>query len=291
MYRRQKIGRNSPCPCGSGKKYKHCHGKSSQTIPIEGKNERDYLTLNKVIAYKGKIGKMREDFCIRYIKHKKEVIKVIVRNLTNEVTAKGETITCHKGCSYCCSQYIGGTLQEVEAIVYYLYNHETILNSFIKKYPEWRAKVRENEAVFTRVAETFNETFSSGRTLKNRQAYLEATKAYLNLNIPCPFLNDDICSIYEVRPWPCASVVAVTPGEWCSPANDNICEVRISNLVPKEMPYFRELSRLVMTTIPLGVYEILNGGYIWLSDIPGLEGLDREALTDPTIQPILQRYL
>jgi tetratricopeptide (TPR) repeat protein len=24
---RQKIGRNEPCPCGSGKKYKHCHGR------------------------------------------------------------------------------------------------------------------------------------------------------------------------------------------------------------------------------------------------------------------------
>ncbi len=23
----EKIGRNDPCPCGSGKKYKHCHGK------------------------------------------------------------------------------------------------------------------------------------------------------------------------------------------------------------------------------------------------------------------------
>lgn len=22
-----KVGRNSPCPCGSGKKYKNCHGK------------------------------------------------------------------------------------------------------------------------------------------------------------------------------------------------------------------------------------------------------------------------
>ena len=22
-----KIGRNAPCPCGSGRKYKHCHGK------------------------------------------------------------------------------------------------------------------------------------------------------------------------------------------------------------------------------------------------------------------------
>jgi preprotein translocase subunit SecA len=21
------VGRNEPCPCGSGKKYKHCHGK------------------------------------------------------------------------------------------------------------------------------------------------------------------------------------------------------------------------------------------------------------------------
>lgn len=22
----QRIGRNAPCPCGSGRKYKHCHG-------------------------------------------------------------------------------------------------------------------------------------------------------------------------------------------------------------------------------------------------------------------------
>jgi preprotein translocase subunit SecA len=25
----QKVGRNVPCPCGSGKKYKHCHGRLS----------------------------------------------------------------------------------------------------------------------------------------------------------------------------------------------------------------------------------------------------------------------
>ncbi|MBR0094072.1 MAG: SEC-C domain-containing protein, partial [Synergistaceae bacterium] len=23
----QKVGRNDPCPCGSGKKYKYCHGR------------------------------------------------------------------------------------------------------------------------------------------------------------------------------------------------------------------------------------------------------------------------
>jgi preprotein translocase subunit SecA len=25
----RKVGRNEPCPCGSGKKYKQCHGKLS----------------------------------------------------------------------------------------------------------------------------------------------------------------------------------------------------------------------------------------------------------------------
>ena len=24
----KKVGRNEPCPCGSGKKYKNCHGKA-----------------------------------------------------------------------------------------------------------------------------------------------------------------------------------------------------------------------------------------------------------------------
>jgi uncharacterized protein YecA (UPF0149 family) len=23
----RKVGRNEPCPCGSGRKYKHCHGR------------------------------------------------------------------------------------------------------------------------------------------------------------------------------------------------------------------------------------------------------------------------
>ena len=27
-----KIGRNKPCPCGSGKKYKHCCGKQTNTL-------------------------------------------------------------------------------------------------------------------------------------------------------------------------------------------------------------------------------------------------------------------
>ncbi len=29
-----RVGRNDPCPCGSGKKYKHCHGRGGATRPV-----------------------------------------------------------------------------------------------------------------------------------------------------------------------------------------------------------------------------------------------------------------
>lgn len=30
---RKKIGRNEPCPCASGKKFKHCHGAPRPVVP------------------------------------------------------------------------------------------------------------------------------------------------------------------------------------------------------------------------------------------------------------------
>jgi preprotein translocase subunit SecA len=32
---RPKVGRNDPCPCGSGKKYKKCHGKDEEAATTE----------------------------------------------------------------------------------------------------------------------------------------------------------------------------------------------------------------------------------------------------------------
>ena len=42
-YRRDmpKVGRNEPCPCGSGKKFKDCHGDSDEPVShsVGGRNE------------------------------------------------------------------------------------------------------------------------------------------------------------------------------------------------------------------------------------------------------------
>ncbi|MBZ0070807.1 MAG: SEC-C domain-containing protein [Gammaproteobacteria bacterium] len=50
----RKTGRNEPCPCGSGKKHKHCHGAISQAAPVrptvEAVIEKSRLMLERVKA-------------------------------------------------------------------------------------------------------------------------------------------------------------------------------------------------------------------------------------------------
>ena len=286
--------RNAPCPCGSGKKFKRCCGALSPPAPNRLVNKIDYLALNQAIAYKGKIGKMREDFCRQYITRKQTFLKEIEKDQVDKVTAMGEKITCHKGCSTCCSQYILGTLQECEAIVYYLYQHETVLADFVRAYPLWRAKVRENESVFQSIRDAVARSCIEGFTEENRQAYEDANARFLLQNIPCPFLSKGACSIHEVRPWNCAKPVVTTPSEWCHPStnlkNDKP-NVYVSQLVPEEMPFYRNTEALNVLLVHLGVYEILEGGFMWLSDIAGLGGLDKEAMNAPEVKAILPRYL
>src|SRR5207244_424145 len=48
LHAREKIGRNDPCPCGSGKKYKHCclpgHAPSIDHVWARQDEESDRLT-------------------------------------------------------------------------------------------------------------------------------------------------------------------------------------------------------------------------------------------------------
>lgn len=250
----------------------------------------DYLALNKAIAYKGKIGQKRAEFSQDYMARKQTVFKEIEKDLTDQTAARGEKITCQKGCFYCCSQYISGTLQEAEPIVYYLYQHEVELANFIRAYPAWREKLKENEFLFSSIKGIFDRLSAEGPTENNLQAYHEITTRYLAQNVPCPFLNDGSCSIYEVRPWCCASVASTTPGEWCSPLTGDKPSVYTSYLRPQEVPFFRNTADLTIVSIPLSVYEILKGGFAWLAAVPGLEGLEKEVVNDPEVRPILQRY-
>lgn len=291
------IGRNEPCPCGSGKKYKKCCGATEDTGAPEQPTaaNMEYFALNQAIAYKGKTGEARANFCREYIERKKTTLKEIERDQNKQAGARGETITCRKGCANCCTQYILGTLQECEAIVYYLYQHEDVLADFIRAYPIWRNRVKQYDVAFKAVKGAVDRQIREGVTEANTQAYDEANVRFLMLNIQCPFQNKEgACSIHEVRPWNCAKPVATTPKEWCNPYTNKRNEkpsVYVSELVPEEMPYFRPMKALNVMLVHLGVWQILTEGYFWLSDIPGLEGLTKEAMLDAEVQEVVGRFL
>ena len=296
---KRKIGRNELCPCGSGKKYKHCHGAISSSMQPTNKQEPDYFMLNKEIAYKGNIGRQRKSFCLEYMAKKKANLEYLQTLLKKKIEDEGKTITCKEGCSFCCSLYIEANLQECESIVYYLYQHDSILSGYLDRYPAWREKIRQNGDLHKQCGHYWDRDFEG---LKKQEAlevldgFKEENERYRLQNLPCPFLVNNLCSIYEVRPYVCAVYVSTSPPQWCDISNQEKPVLR--NIMSPEMLYdrsfyYNELENPMITCMPIAVYEILKSGvsYFSVGGVPGLEKLDSEFLPDPEVVPIVRRYI
>jgi hypothetical protein len=285
------TGRNIPCPCGSGKKYKKCCGSRTNKTGVNRYDRIDPILFNKEIAYKGKIGGIREQFCKKYIQYRQHRTRIINEKLEYEMSEKGLAITCHEGCIYCCYQHITSSLKESEAIVYYLYRNDEALSNFTQNYPIWSERTRKHESLFDDIGRLHSEPSSMRPTDEWRKAVNGAAWEYLKLNIPCPFLMEGSCSIYEVRPWCCESVVATSPAEWCDGANEKepkICMVNIDRT--EEPPYFRDFDGYAFSNTPIGVYQILVSGTNWMSQIPGLENLHSAFISDPEVISAASNY-
>ena len=113
------------------------------------------------------------------------------------------------------------------------------------------------------------------------------------MQIPCPFLVNQECLIYEVRPFACASIYSVTPSEWCSPSSVQDPRVFWSQL-PLDIvaiPFYDKDSSITPPdrNLPDTVYRILIGGFQFFSEIPGLESLYQELLRDEEIRQFMKK--
>lgn len=285
----KKVGRNDPCPCGSKRKVKNCCG-----MGMKGKKKPSELMpylikLFREVAYVGEIGKRREKFCRTYIESKNSLYATIKNEQEKVSKRMGKSIQCKKGCFNCCAQHIGGTLQECEVIIYYLYHNKHAFDLFVRKYPKWRNEIKGIEDLFQRMGILHNEYFSSGMTPESRAAYIDQGEEYLKQNIFCPFLNEQECIIYNVRPKACASIVSINPPEWCSGLNNNAAkQIAFISQDPEPSYFYGTDAHLTYTTIPLMVYQIIINGYLHISTIPGREGIDGEAFRDPEVRAIFR---
>ena len=242
----------------------------------------DFFKLNREIAYLGLVGHLREEYCARFIQKKQEFFNDLYRQQEETIASNSETLSCYKGCSRCCSLFIGASIQEAEAIVYHLYQNEDKLERFLNTYPEWRERVRESGDLFKKPAQD------------DKRKNIGDLAAHAKLKIPCPFLQDDACSIYEVRPFVCAGLIVTTPPEWCDPKhpkhNKRKRYIISDSALADRTFYWKNLEKPVWSFMPIMVHDILEYG---LKGIPGISKmgdlLSRYAF-DPDVQDVIKRY-
>ena len=132
---------------------------------------------------------------------------------------EGRMISCQKGCSACCSQPV--PVAEFEA-----YN----IAEVVVRLPEPRRtevieKFDAAVAHFARIGwfEKFNK-FSS----LEEEGFSEVLLEYMREDVPCPFLLDGACSIYEDRPLVCREYLVTNPPENCAdPNSENLRVIKI----------------------------------------------------------------
>jgi Fe-S-cluster containining protein len=278
--------RNDPCTCGSGKKYKKCCGLKT-AVPAP-----DIMSVNRAVAYKGEIGRRRKSYCEAYAKAKKQGIADVEKQLREGAAETGKTITCRKGCGYCCQVYVFADLQECDAIVHYLYEHEEALQGFLERYPRWKERINSLGRTLPRIEKAQEKVLYGTATDDDRRVFHEGLDTYAAMLNPCPFLKDVACTIYEVRPFVCAGVVSTQPPEYCAPGHPQHPSSMLlkADFQPhNDAPYFVKTKyEINFGCMPELVYQILKYGYSFLSTIGGLEDIRLMAANDPEVKETLR---
>ncbi len=252
------------------------------------------IEYNKLIAYEGHIGQKRGGWCKKFISWKTKQFKSILVAQEKYTASTDKHITCSKGCSFCCSQYIAVSFSECEAIVFWLYKHEDAYKEFLSRFQNWLILTRPHKELIAQVIKAHARLIIQPNDPQNQKLFTEKTIAYDRLNIPCPFLEEGgTCSIYPVRPLNCASPVVTTPPEWCNLLTDEVpfgLFFKNEDLPPS---YFygkaKELVDSLYLPVGMGVHEIIKNGYLYLNDMPLLNGIAKEAFDDPKVRSMYEK--
>ena len=128
----------------------------------------------------------------------------------DRTTASGLRISCARGCAACCRMLVPVSAPEAFA-----------LRDMVATLPEAR-----REAIQRALADTTARLERAGLLTQLRQVaetdrpitddMMEPiNRAYYALKLPCPYLENEACSIYEDRPAACRELLVTSPADWC----------------------------------------------------------------------------
>ncbi len=169
-----------------------------------------------------------------------ELTMVLSTRANQRETNQGKTISCAAGCGACCRQLV--PVSPPEAFW---------LADVIRSLPDERRDVVMSR--FNHIASDVeqrgmvDEMYNPPPT---DEPILEISKKYFLLGLPCPFLEDESCSIHPYRPVACREYNVTSPAAWCAePYNYEIEKVPMP--MPLSLPLTRLTSSLVGSRMPL----------------------------------------
>jgi Fe-S-cluster containining protein len=158
-----------------------------------------------------------------------ELTNILVTRANRQEEKAGRRISCTSGCGACCCQMV--PLSAPEA--FYLAD---LIDSFNFEYKtivldRFETIVNELER------QSMIDQLLDPEYLDD--PVLAIAKQYFHLRMPCPFLVDGSCSIYEHRPVACREYNVTSPAVWCSdPYTHEVVKV------PMPLPLSAPLARL-----------------------------------------------
>lgn len=128
----------------------------------------------------------------------------------------GHSISCRMGCAACCRMLVPLSAPEAFALRDYLTQLPAgQRDRLTSRLSETMDRLRQ-EGMLNRL----EEVAESAEALPD-QALEPINRAYYALRIPCPFLENEICSIYEARPAACRELLVTSPAELCQDLVNN----------------------------------------------------------------------
>lgn len=122
----------------------------------------------------------------------------------------GKELSCQKGCAACCRMMVPLSPPEAFALRDYLHALPPDRRRRIAdRFAETKTTLL-SRGLWQRLAELGEQAQSP-----NDDALEPLNRAYYALRMPCPFLEDECCSIYEARPAACRELLVTSPAEWC----------------------------------------------------------------------------
>jgi Fe-S-cluster containining protein len=128
------------------------------------------------------------------------LVNAVVDAAEKQSVASGKEISCRKGCGACCRQLVPISRTEGEALL-----------ALVEAMPAER-----QEAVRARFSVAETTITQAGLADRQGRSDRQMSLAYFALRVPCPFLEEESCSIHPDRPLVCREYLVTSPAELCA---------------------------------------------------------------------------